>query len=89
MINGKPTTEELAIAATFADFVRCFNQACREAGGGSWSSLKEMRLEDVASILARNGLRLVYSDDWLSTNRQFYSDLMAEALNYLPKENKS
>lgn len=54
--------EEFAIALAKADFVQTLNAACAAAGGGSWDSIKNERFEDAVDILARNGLRMLYSD---------------------------
>lgn len=42
------------------DFWFMLENACLQAGGGKVAEFRKMRLEDVANIVAQNGIRMVY-----------------------------
>lgn len=53
-------TEEVKIELCRNDFWLMLENACLLAGGGQVDKLKKMNLQEIADLLAHNGIRIVY-----------------------------
>jgi hypothetical protein len=79
-----PTTNQFAEALVNADYVACFERASREAGGGGWDYLKDKTMEQAMHILARNGLRFCWREEYHIDQQYETAQKMAAAAAFLP-----
>lgn len=80
-----PTSAELSRALHKADFVASFNAVLHAAGGeGGYEANKSSTLEELANILAPNGVRFCHTDiDPVEDDATETAALLAKATPYL------
>lgn len=80
-----PTNEEVLAAWYRREFAESLNRAMDAAGGSpKWEDLKSQKLEDVAVILARNGLMFRHAGNRSSAEYIATIDAVLNSLPYLP-----
>lgn len=83
------SVSDCAHALACADWVMRFREACDNAGGGSWESVKKMTVEDAMHLLAPNGIRFCFVESSHVSKLNDTAHAMKHALLFLPNTESS